>query len=261
MNCLQCRGPLEFAGGGAYARCVQCLAIYSVSNGALTPVQVQAPGGGNNPQFNDVFAQQLGFPPRLPPQQAAPPLQQSATFSVGGVGVRVTGPTAEGMVQQAKSALLLWLIIGGVVVVAGGITAFIMWRNMKKEFDKDMGTVNAAIASIGASGQPAKPAWDGKSPLTCAGADHVHVEGVTATFTSGTAITANASCQVELVNVNITAPVAIEANNSAHVTVTGGSIKGTTNAAVAQNAAEITFSGTKVEGPTKKMNAGKINGP
>jgi LSD1 subclass zinc finger protein len=90
MQCLNCRGLLEFAGGGAHARCTQCLALFAVQNGQLTPVIVQAPGGGNNPEFNNIFAQQLGFAPRMPPQQAFAP---QAQFSVGGMGVRIVGPT------------------------------------------------------------------------------------------------------------------------------------------------------------------------
>ena len=35
---------------------MRCLALFNNQGGQLTPIQVQAPGGGNNPEFNAMFA-------------------------------------------------------------------------------------------------------------------------------------------------------------------------------------------------------------
>lgn len=107
MQCLSCGGGLEFAGGGAHARCQRCCRLFSVQGGGLTPLQVQAPGGGDNPQFNAMYAQQLGFAPRQPeipqqqqqypqqpyPQQQQqypqPPPQQQQGYDMPNIGVKM----------------------------------------------------------------------------------------------------------------------------------------------------------------------------
>jgi hypothetical protein len=49
MICPSCGGPLETAGPAA--RCTRCPALYSTEGGDLTPIVVEAPGGGYNPEF------------------------------------------------------------------------------------------------------------------------------------------------------------------------------------------------------------------
>lgn len=99
--------------------------------------------------------------------------------------------------------------------------------------------------------------WDGKSTLTCGGNDAISVTGVNATA----GIKAGANCQVTLVNVNITAPVAIDASGNAKVTMTGGSINASTSSVVAGGLAKVDLIGTKVTGGKSKANGGaKITG-
>jgi hypothetical protein len=60
--------------------------------------------------------------------------------------------------------------------------------------------------------------------------------------------------------VTLTAPVPIEASLNAHVTVTGGSVTGSTNCATASGNARVEFVGTKVTGKSKTSANGKVTG-
>ena len=120
---------------------------------------------------------------------------------------------------------------------------------------------DAAHGGGAAATAPAKAqTWDGKAPFICSALDNVKLENVTANLTSGPAITASAGCQLTLVNVNVSAPVAIDASGNAKVTVTGGSIKGTTSSIVASGNAQVIVSGAKVDGKTQASANGKIVG-
>ena len=129
MQCLSCGGAFEWAGNGQYARCTRCLALFSNQNGQLTPIQVQAPGGGNNPEFNAMFAQNLGFGPPPPGAGMSQPQHNMAagTFDMGGgqqLQVQINGKTPEGYLKDKASSMIWGWIIGAVIlgiVVLGGI--------------------------------------------------------------------------------------------------------------------------------------------
>ena len=262
MQCLNCGGAFEWAGNGQHARCTRCLSLFSNQNGQLTPIVVEAPGGGFNPEFNNVFAQNLGFGPPPPGAQPMPPphmrQQQQhnmseGTFNVGGEQwqVKINGQKpGEYVANEAKSAVLWWGI-GAVVVLfvlcgGAGLGGYIWYEASKPSPGADP-TGKAAAAAA---------AWDGKSTLECKGNDVMNVAGVTATA----GVKASGNCKLNLVNVNITAPVGIEASASAKVNMTGGSINASTNTVVASAAAEVNLVGTTVTGKSKKSGAAKING-
>lgn len=243
MNCLSCGGPLEFAGqNAAYARCTHCLALYTNQNRSLTPMQVQAPGGGNNPEFNAMYAQQLGFAPR----QAS-----HMHMQMGGVGVKINTSRLERDVKNKISGMIWGLVIGGFILLCiAGVFLYVLLK-----------TKSAINESITSTTTPKVIAWDGKTPLECGGNEKVTVKGVTANIAAGTAISAAGSCEVDLTDVNITAPLPIEAGGNAKVTVHGGSLKGTPNAISAAGNAQVTLTGTKVDGKAQKLGNAKITGP
>jgi hypothetical protein len=120
----------------------------------------------------------------------------------------------------------------------------------------------------GASGQgPAtsstvtEASWDGKTPFTCAAGQNLKLSKVKATLASGTAITASASCKLELVDVEIDAPVPLQALGNAEVSVKGGKLKGKPDAVKALGNAKVTLAGTTVEGKTSALGGAKITGP
>lgn len=86
--------------------------------------------------------------------------------------------------------------------------------------------------------------WDGETPLVCDGNDHVKAEGVTATFTQGPAVVAHGNCRVELVGCTLKAAVAVQADGNAHVTVTNGSIEGSSAAVDAKGNAVVDLLGS-----------------
>ena len=242
MGCLACGGEFELAGGGKYARCVRCQALYSLESGQPQPIVVQAPGGGNNPAFNAMFAQNLGFGlPRGPtPGHAGyvPP-------HTGGTGVGTM------IVNEAKSAVLWWLVgLGITLVVAFAGIGGVMWLISAKQ---------AELATPADPGSASVTKWDGKSAFSCGAAEVVKLEGVTAKL-DGTAITATAGCTLLLKDVKVTAPVCIDAQNAAKITVSGGTYTCAQNSVVAQNAAEVKFEGAKVTGKAKTTGAAKVTG-
>ncbi len=249
MQCLSCGGAFEWAGNGQYARCTRCLALFSNQGGQLTPIQVQAPGGGNNPEFNAMFAQNLGFGPPPPQHNMA-----AGTFDMGGgqqLQVQINGKTPESYLKDKASSMIWGWIIGaviiGIMVLTGigfGIYIYLEAKNPS----------TGSGVKTGAAAQ-----WDGKSTFECKGNDVVALTGVKANV-SGTAIKASANCQLSLTGVDITAGVGIEASASAKVTMTGGSINATTNSVVATAAAKVDCVGTKVTGKSKASGAAKITG-
>ena len=86
------------------------------------------------------------------------------------------------------------------------------------------------------------------------------ITGVTAHLT-GTAVSALGSCQLTLVNVDLTGTTAIEASGSAIVTVRGGKLNGSTHAVQALGSAKVTLAGTRVTGKTQALGAATISGP
>lgn len=243
MGCTACGGGFEFAGGGKYARCVRCQALFSLESGQPVPIVVQAPGGGNNPQFNAMFAQNLGFAPAQFAPQGGHAGHVPQHTSGTGVGTM--------LVQEAKSAIVWWLVgVGITVVVAVVGVVGVMWLISEKQ---------AELATPADPGSAKASKWDGKAAFTCGAADVVKLENVTAKL-DGTAISATAGCTLLLKNVNVTAPVCIDAQNAAKVTVSGGTYTCSQNSVVAQHAAEVKFEGAKVTGKSKASPGAKVTG-
>jgi hypothetical protein len=179
----------------------------------------------------------------------------AGTVDLGGgahLKVKINGMTPEGYVKDKISQTLWGWAIGGFIllVMALGIGGTILYVMHSAETSGV--TTTSATAAAAAK-------WDGKSPLECGGNDVVAVSGVTATL-GGTASKAGGNCQLTLTDVNITAPIGIEASGNAKVTVSGGSITSSSNSIVAGAASHVTCSGTKVTGKAKATAAAKITG-
>ena len=112
MTCVNCGGAFEYAQGGKYCRCVRCLTLFTNEMGRLTPIHVEAPGGGHNPEFNAIFARNLGFGP--PPNQG-PQLH-----------VRINGQTPESYAKNQVSSMVWGWIIGAVILL--GIYRLVIGR-------------------------------------------------------------------------------------------------------------------------------------
>lgn len=258
MQCLNCGGQLEWAGGGKYARCMRDLSLFSQENGQLTPVVVQAPGGGFNPEFNNMFASNLGFGPPPPGAQPMPPPQAQpqhdlsrGQFDLGGgqqLRIKINGQTPENFAKNQVSSMIWGWIIGaavvGLLLIGGVILGVYIWLKA----DAPSGAVAAKQAEAAS--------WDGKTPFSCGGNDVIALTGTNATQ----GVTAGGNCQLTLTNVTINAPVAINAGGNAKVNVVGGAVTGTVNSAVVSANGSVTFTGTKVTGKSSKSGNGKIIG-
>lgn len=193
---------------------------------------------------------------------AAPPPQQvvEARIHVAGLNINASsdgGLDTKGLQNQLKDKAksnIIWYGIGcGILFVVGvgilGLGLYI-WHSAKTAMDSSTTTTTTPRAATAAK-------WDGKSTFDCGGNDAVTLTGVKAS--SG--ITAGGSCQLTLVGCDITAPIGIDANGNAVVTITGGSINGSTFAVKANGLAKVTMTGTKVTGKTQAMGLAKITGP
>ncbi len=256
MQCLNCGGPFEWAGNGQYARCMRCLSLFNNENGRFTPIVVEAPGGGWNPEFNAMFAKNLGFGPPPPGAQPRPPPQHNLSqgkFDLGDghqLQVKINGKTPENYLKD-KASNMIWgwiigaAIIGLVVLTFVGVGIYVYFQ--AKDTSNPVAAKKAAEAA----------AWDGKTPFSCGGNDVVALAGITATA----GVKAGGNCQLTLTSVNITAPVAIEAGANAKVVMTGGSINASTNSVVASAASKVDLVGTKVvAGKVKTSGGAKVTG-
>jgi hypothetical protein len=267
MQCLNCGGQFEWAGGGQHARCTRCLSMFTNENGQLKPIVVQAPGGGFNPEFNAIFARNLGFGPPPPGAQPMPPPQMqqphqgqqgaqhnvgAGTFDMGGgqqLHVKINGKTPENYLKD-KASSMIWGWIIGAAILGIIILTFVGIGIYVAVQAKDTSTPGAAAKTAAAA------AWDGKTTFACSGNDKVTLTGVTATA----GVTASGNCVLALTGVNITAPVGIEASGNARVTMTGGSVSSSTSSAIATANAKVDFVGTKVTGKSKASGNGKVTG-
>lgn len=237
---------------------MRCLSLFSQQNGQLTPIVVEAPGGGFNPEFNAVFAQNLGFGPPPPGAQPMPPPQMrpqhnagAGVFDMGGgqqLHVKIDGKTPEGYLKDKASSMIWGWIIGGVILllivfIFGGVGIYVY---LNKDAPPPGAEAKAAAAA----------SWDGKTPFSCGGTDVISIANVSATA----GVTAAGNCKLTLSNVNITAPIGIEASGNAIVTVTGGSITSTTASVTASANAKVNLAGTRVTGKAKQSANGKVVG-
>jgi hypothetical protein len=250
MKCLACGAGLEYAGANKeYARCSHCCALFTVQNRRLTPMDVRTPAGNVDPEFTAVFAQQLGFAPRRPTHKVV---------GVGGMNLVVNTGKMERDLRNKIQQKVWGLIIGviGTIVLIGlfiGLAVYMIGQ---------MKSAQAGASSVptAATGPAKTVSWDGKSPFTCGMSDNVVIQNVTANLASGPAITAGGACQLQLVNVNITAPSGISALANAKVTVKGGSIKASDEAIDALGSAQVAVDGAKITGKTSALGAAKITG-
>lgn len=261
MQCLNCGGQLEWAGGGQHARCMRCLSLFSQQNGSLTPPGACTTIGGFNPDFNNIFASNLGFGPPPPGAQPMPPPAGgmggppnnnnlgAGQFDLGGgqqLRVKINGQTPENYLKNRASSMIWGWIIGlvivGIMVLTGIGFGIYIW------FAARNATADVAVNT----GTPVAAKWDGKSVLQCGGNDVIAVTGTTATQ----GITVGGNCKVTLVNVNVTAPVGLDVSGNGGVTMTGGSITSSTTAVNASGNAKVVMAGTKVSGKvTRSGNA------
>ena len=142
------------------------------------------------------------------------------------------------------------VILGIIVLTFAGIGLY-AYMQAKDAGERANGTAPPKAATAGA--------WDGKSTFECKGNDVITLTGVKVNG-AGTAIRASGNCTLTLSGVDITAPIAIDANNNAKVTMTGGSIKASTNSVVAAGVSKVTLVGTTVSGKSKATAGAKIVG-
>lgn len=276
MQCLYCGGGLEWASSNA--RCSRCLNLFQHQSGQLSPVVVEAPGGGFNPEFNQVFAQQLGFGPPPPgavprPPGGSPPPQQGGgplagivpdglnirihgvapvPINFGAGGVSVNQEKLENRLKDRAKSEISWFIgtivvIGLILVGAVGLGIYIY------VVAKDGGGVHKPTAG----GDDTK--WDGKAPFSCGGNDEPKITGTVANLPGKTAITVSGNCHLTLENVQITAAIGIDASSNGQVVMNGGSIHATTNTAVASGNAQVVITGAQTTGKSKKSGNGKVS--
>jgi hypothetical protein len=215
-------------------------------------------------QFGIDGHQPAGAAPQQPQQQQQqqPQYAVDARFDVGGLRINASsdkGLDTQGLQNQlkdkAKSQVIWWGIGCGIIFLVGVFILGLGWyvyRTVAASMPSTSTTTTSRTASA------AK--WDGKSAFSCGGNDAITITGVKANL-SETAITAAGNCVLTLVNVDVTAPTAIESTGNAQITVTGGSLNGSKLAVKADGLSKVTMTGTKVTGKTQAGSMAKITGP
>ena len=257
MQCTSCGGALEWA--GTQARCTRCFTVFQHQNGVLMPAAAGPMGGpaqGYGPPPGPGPGPGYAPPPGYP-QPGAPPPLPPGSFDLGDgmrLQVKIDGQTPDQYARNKVSGMIWGWVIGAVilgliVLTFAGVGIYVYLAA------SDPGTASTTAKS----GTAGPVDWDGKSTFVCSGNDAFTLSGVKADV-KGTGIRASANCQLTLVNVDLTAPVGIEASGNAKVTVTGGSVTSSSNAVVASALAKVTFAGTKVDGRIKKSGSASVVG-
>jgi hypothetical protein len=109
---------------------------------------------------------------------------------------------------------------------------------------------------------PTAAAWDGLGTFVCRGVDEKTITGVKYDIPGKDtlAIDAGGSCQLEIVDSDITADFPLKATGNAHVHIKGGRMVGRRQAIQAWSNAVVDVEGTTVVGDAVTTGAGKING-
>lgn len=227
---------------------------------AVAPYQGQLPPDPHTQMQNRMaqIAQE-----RLDPRN----YEYEAQVNIGGFKLKAStdkGFDSAGLTNQVKEKAkteIIWWGIGCVVVllvvIGLAVLGWYVWAKFKEGTKKgDWESGSAAPA-----GEAEEKKWDGKSTFSCGAGDVVKIKGVKADIKSGTAVNAGANCQLELEDVDITAPVGIQVGANAVVTVKGGSVNGKDAAAKALGNGKIIFKGTKVTGKKEQLGGAKIEGP
>jgi hypothetical protein len=168
-------------------------------------------------------------PPGAPPPQAFGPIHP----------MFVTGPAGD--IARLSRGPAWMLIIPLVVLLAIGGVIFYFVRE----------ATSSVSSSFGGR------TWTGAAPLVCAGNDHITALNLTATFTD-TAISASGNCHLECRNCAVKAAYGIETSGNAHVFFEGGSLEGTSAAAVAGGNSQIDLRGTRVVGSVSRSGNGRV---
>ena len=250
MQCPKCGGGFEVAGENA--RCTRCLSIFRMTPQGPTPIQIEAPGGGHNQDFENMMAQNLGFGP--PPQGAGRHNIPDVRVGDMNVRVKINGMSPERYAKDRASSMVWGWVIGGIIIgimVIGGVLFGLYLFFSVRSSAANTSTPTARVA--------ADASWDGKSTFTCDANDVVKLKGITATV-SDVGVKAGGNCQLTLENVSITAPTGISGSGNAKITLTGGSITSTGNAVEVDNLSQVNATGTKVKGKVKKQALGKVTG-
>lgn len=111
-RCPSCQSPLEWSAQRGHARCTGCAGLYTAD---MTPVRLEAPGGGFNAEFQAIFEQQLGFTPRMVPNR--PP-----AYWGGGAG-SARQPMPANPIQR----MIQLSIMGFVFVILASVGAYVAW--------------------------------------------------------------------------------------------------------------------------------------
>jgi hypothetical protein len=196
--------------------------------------------------------------------------EYEAQVNIGGFKLKAStdgGLDSDGLANQVKEKAkseVIWWGIGCTVIflVVAGLGGLAYWIYL--EADKSTASPSSKKGDKGGGGDEDEAEtveWDGKEPFSCGGSKKIKIEGVKAKVNKGTAITAQANCELELEDVEIVADIGIQTGANAVVRVKGGSVEGKTAAAKALGNSQIIFDGTKVKGKKEKLGGAKIEGP
>jgi hypothetical protein len=104
--------------------------------------------------------------------------------------------------------------------------------------------------------------WSGQTPLMCGGNDSIEAFGISAVFSSGSAIEAGGNCHVKCTRCTLKAPVAISAGGNAQILLVDSHVEGAQTGVSAGGNAEVKFLGNStLEGTVSRGGNAQVMAP
>lgn len=214
MKCPNCGGPAQVAPGQTTVACTFCGTSFSTAPPAppLAPPAPPSPYG----------ASPYGPPP---PAWGPPPQRPIPQIVVVAPGQSYQAPMAAAA-SFVGMRLLFGLLPVVIILFVGGIIAFTSMR----------ATRGVGNLGLGLGG------WNGSTPLLCGGNDEMQLSGITASFSSGSALNVSGNCHVTCQGCTLRAPVVVAAGGNAQIDLVDCHLEGA-DAVVAGGNAQVRFAG------------------
>ncbi len=173
-----------------------------------------------------------------------------AAASVGAMAMGAQPMPSRSQSRAPRRGGMLVLMILGLLLVAAVVVGGHLYNEMQSDEQPATRKPNPKKAK--------RVRWQGRSTYRCSKGNK-KISNVSASLGQGVAIMATGRCRLSLINVNIEAPVVIQARNDAQVYVIGGSITGTTHSIDVAGDAKVTMKkAARLRGPLSKTGNGRV---
>jgi hypothetical protein len=141
------------------------------------------------------------------------------------------GESYQAPVAAAATFMGMRLLFGLLpVVITLFVAGIIAWTSMRATG----GTSGLSLGGLGG--------WNGSTPLLCGGNDEMQLSGITASFSSGSALNVSGNCHVVCQGCTLRAPLVVTAAGNAQIDLVDCQLEGA-DAVVAEGNAQVRIAG------------------